>query len=239
MRTVEHGKNEITYRYSFILKDGIEKEFGVRLDDDSLGLVTREKGPFPEWAELEFLRCPNCPVDKDQVRYCPVAVCLVGPIDFFREHHSYEGVDVIIETADRTYMKHATLHEGLSSLIGIYMVTSGCPVMEKLKPMVRFHLPFATDEETKYRVMSMYLLAQYFLDESGGEPDWKMDRLKGMYEDIRAVNSSFRERLSSISVEDANISALVKLDCFAWSVISSLSKGRLNDIKRLFEAYLG
>jgi hypothetical protein len=237
-KKIKHKKKEIAYRYTFVLEDGLEKEFSVKLDAGHLGLVTRVKGPFPEWAELEFQRCPNCPVDKDQVRYCPVAACLVGLVDFFKEHHSYEDADVIIETADRTYSKHATLLEGLSSLIGIYMVTSGCPVLEKLKPMVRFHLPFATDEETKYRVMSMYLLAQYFLAEGGEEPDWKMERLKEMYEDIRVVNSSFRNRLSMISMKDANINALVKLDCFAWSVLSALDRKSVDDIKKLFEAYL-
>ena len=53
------------------------------------------------------------------------------------------------------------------SLIGIYMVTSGCPIMDKLRPMARFHLPFASTEETIYRAISTYLLGQYFLEQKG------------------------------------------------------------------------
>ena len=37
------------------------------------------------------------------------------------------------------------------------MALSGCPVLEQLKPMARFHLPFASVEETIYRAASMYL----------------------------------------------------------------------------------
>jgi len=48
------------------------------------------------------------------------------------------------------------------------------PIFEKLKPMVRFHLPFASIEETKYRAISMYLLAQYFLYQQGSQPDWDL-----------------------------------------------------------------
>jgi hypothetical protein len=34
-----------------------------------------------------------------------------------------------------------------------------------VKPMARFHLPLASEEETIYRATTMYLLAQYFLRE--------------------------------------------------------------------------
>jgi hypothetical protein len=238
MSAIKPKNKEIAFRFSFSLEGGAEKEITVRLDAETLNLVSREKGPFPEWAELEFFKCPNCPVDRDQVRHCPAASCLAGPIGYFKDHHSYEKADVLIEAAERTYTKRTTLHDGLSSLIGIYMVTSGCPVLDKLKPMVRFHLPFATDEETKFRVRSMYLLAQHFIHRRGGEYDWEMKRLKEMYEDIRVVNKSFRERLSKISPEDANVSALVKLDCFAWSVVTALSGDKTDDIERLFAAYL-
>tara|TARA_B100000686_G_scaffold86198_1_gene93073 strand:- start:90 stop:251 length:162 start_codon:yes stop_codon:yes gene_type:complete len=47
-------------------------------------------------------------------------------------------------TDERCYVEHTTMTEAVSSLLGIYMVTSGCPVMDKLRPMVRFHLPLAT-----------------------------------------------------------------------------------------------
>ena len=36
--------------------------------------------------------------------------------------------------------------------------------MESLKPMVRFHLPFATVEETVFRSVSTYLLSQYLAE---------------------------------------------------------------------------
>ena len=62
--------------------------------------------------------------------------------------------------------------------------------------MVRFHLPFATREETMYRVVAMYLMAQYFRQRNGLEPDWEMADLVHMYEDVTVVNKSFVDRLN-------------------------------------------
>ena len=117
------------------------------------------------------------------------------------------------------------------------MVTSGCPIMEKLKPMVRYHLPFATLRETQYRVMSMYLLAQYFLYKRGMEPDWDLTNLVKIYDDIRIVNKNFSQRLAHIKVEDATLNALVKLDMFAQHISFSIDRNVLDEMECLFNAY--
>ena len=114
----------------------------------------------------------------------------------------YPEVDVVVSSEARSYMKRTSLQQGLSALMGIYMVTSGCPVMAKLKPMVRHHLPFATIEETTYRVLSTYLLSQYFIGKRGGEPDWEMKNLLQLYDEIKQVNASVCRRLSSVKSEE-------------------------------------
>ena len=88
---------------------------------------------------------------------------LAGLIDLFHDSISYDKVDVSIETESRHYSKNTALHNALASLVGVLLATSGCPVLGKLKPMVRHHLPLASVQETIYRVLSMYLLAQYFM----------------------------------------------------------------------------
>lgn len=228
----------ITYQYKFTFCDGSIKEFNLRLDGKTLNLIQAGRKTYPEWTKLEFYKCPNCPLNGEMYKDCPVAVSLIDLVDSFKGSISCEEVDVTIETEARRYMKHASLQKGLSSLIGIYMVTSGCPIMEKLKPMVRHHLPFATEEETKYRAISMYLFAQFFIYKRGGEPDWDLRRLVKIYEDVRIVNKNFCKRLANIRIEDASINALVILDCFADSVAFSINKDMLDEIELLFNAYL-
>lgn len=228
----------IFFNYNFTFADGRQKNFNVSLDGNTLELQNEKRDSYPDWTRMDNFQCPNCPVDKNTTGYCPVVTNLCDLIDYFKDSISYEEVDIDIETAERTYRKHASLQGGLNSLIGIYMVTSGCPVMEKLKPMVRFHLPFATVEESSFRMISMYLMAQYFLKKNGQQPDWELSNLVNIYNDIRVVNRNFCSRLSQIKVKDATINSLITLDCFAFSISYFIDKDKMEKLEELFDAYL-
>ncbi len=236
--TSNNAPQTITCHYTFIFDHGDQKKFHIVFNKDTMNLIQEDKSFCPEWTLLKFYRCPHCPLDEQLSQYCPVAVSFIDVVEIFQGAVSYENVKVLIETGERTYSKQTDLQEGLSSLIGLYMVTSGCPVMEKLKPMVSFHLPFATEKETMFRVISMYLLAQYFISRKGAKPDWELSNLVKIYEDIRLVNKSFGKRLAHIKIEDSNINALVRLDCFADAITFSISKNILDEIEPLFSAYL-
>lgn len=227
----------ITFNYKFKFHGGLEKEFNVILDKKNLNLIQTKRKSYPKWTELKYFKCPICPLHENHHTFCPIAVNLVDLVNFFRTSTSYNEVDLLIETEARGYIKHTTLQQGISSLIGIYMVTSGCPIMEKLKPMVRYHLPFATLRETRYRVLSMYLLAQYFLHRRGKEPDWDLTNLVNVYDGIRIVNKSFSQRLSHIKIRDATLNALIKLDMFAQHILISIDRNVLDEMEYLFNAY--
>lgn len=228
----------IDFHYRFKLRDGTEKEFDLHLDKKSLRLVPLEKESPPQWTELTHCQCPNCPLDPAKEKYCPVAFNLADLIGFFKNFISYEEVDLTIETGERGYFKHVPLQKGISSLLGVYMTTSGCPVLDKLKPMARFHLPFANLEETQYRVLSMYLLAQYFLKKKGKKPDWDLKELPKIYDGIRIVNKAFCERLKTLKGEDAVPNAVVILDTFAQGISFMINKDALHKMENIFSAYL-
>jgi hypothetical protein len=228
---------KITINYKFIFKNGVEKEFNIELDSVTLNLIQTGDKTCPEWTELRCFKCPNCILDERQYEFCPIAVNMIDIIDYFSNFVSYESVEVIVTAEERKYIKSVSLQHGVSSLIGIYMVTSGCPILEKLKPMVRFHLPFATIEETKYRAISMYLLAQYFLYQRGSQPDWDLKKLAEAYENIRIVNESFCKRLRTIEGKDASLNAVVVLDIFADSVNFSIDRRMADDLDYLFKGY--
>lgn len=233
-----NGQKFITYHYTFAFPDKHSKEFLITLDTSTLDVVQPRRLEYPEWMKLNFNQCPRCSLEVRKNEYCPVAISLYDPIECFRDQKSYDPVEVSISTKERQYILRTTLQKGLSSLIGVFMVTSGCPAMEKLKPMVRFHLPFATEEETKYRAMSMYLLAQFFVSRHGKTPDWELRDLVSLYEDVRMINKSFTGRLMGTTTEDASINAVVILDCFADSIAFSITEDMLGEIEGLFGSYL-
>ena len=232
-----YESQSLGFHFQFTFPEGAVQEFFVNIDAHSLNLIAPQRETYPEWAALSFCQCPNCPLSEERNPVCPIAASLTDVIQAFQQSVSYENVDISIETDLRTYSKHTSLQKGLSSLLGIYMVTSGCPLMEKLKPMVRYHLPFAGQEETQYRIFSMYLLAQYFLYKRGQQPDWDLKKLVDMYQDIKIVNKSFSQRLTRIHIEDASLNALAILDWFAEMLTFSIHKHDLDELESLFRAY--
>ena len=226
----------IRYLYRFKFENGREKDFEVALDADSLELIHLESPARPDWTRLKEFQCENCPL-PDSVTHCPVAVNLAHLVNAFRDDVSYESTVVTVETAQRTYVKKTTLQKGLSSIIGIYMVTSNCPVMDKLRPMTRFHLPFATSVETFYRSISAYLTAQFLLMRKGKAPDWSLDKLIGIYKAVNQVNKGMSGRLLNASKKDANVNALVILHSFGDG-IGYFIAGGLEEIEPMFSVLL-
>jgi hypothetical protein len=222
--------------YSFNFRDGLIKEFTISLDQETLDLITEDIPAPPVWAELNYNKCSICTLDDSLNRYCPIALNLVKMNEAFKDSYSYEDVSVHVITEERSYSKDTSLQEGLSALLGIIMVTSGCPVMEHLKPMVRFHLPFATLIETVFRMASMYFMAQFFLGLKGKAFDLSLDGLKEIYTEVSQVNRDFSQRLADAASKDAHINALVNLDCFA-TMIPIQAEETLKEIENYFAAY--
>jgi len=226
----------LRFAYTFRLEDGTERTFEVRLHPDTLASIPAARAAMPPWTKLGYYQCANCPLG-DAVEHCPVAVNLAAVVETFKEAVSFENATVEVATAERVYVKMTTLQKGLSSIIGIYMVTSDCPVMDRLRPMVRFHLPFASVEETIYRAVSMYLVAQYFRMRSGKTPDWQLADLADIYREVAIVNAGMMERLRHASTEDANVNALTILSTQGGMVPIYVEES-LGDMEHLFRGFV-
>jgi len=229
----------VSINYEFKLKDGRVKNFSVRLKKPMLQFVSEQTATVRQWTKLTHHQCPNCPLKPETHQHCPIAANLVDVIESFKDSISIEEAEITIRSESREYHKRATVQYGIGSLMGLYMVTSGCPIMDKLRPMVYTHLPFSSLEETLFRAASMYLLAQYFAAQHGQAPDWKLENFTKIYEDIATVNQSFTKRLLSINPRDASLNALVGLDCFASAAAFSTVEDNLREFEPLFRGYLG
>ncbi len=225
-------------KYIFELNSDKREEVTLKLSKDSYSLCEIENSNPPDWTKLDYRKCRVCSLDSNKHPFCPTAKNIFPLILKFGKFISYSKVNLKIETLERTFSKNVTMQDGLSSLFGIIMTTSGCPVLDKLRPMVFTHLPFATAEETTYRVLSMYLLGQYYRNKKGLEPDWNFEGLLKIYEDISHVNSNFVERLrGSGSIADAHLNAIVKLNCFNFYVMSTVEEDMVKELSQLYTSY--
>ncbi|RME87435.1 MAG: hypothetical protein D6785_02010 [Planctomycetota bacterium] len=230
-------KKTTFFTYHFVFGEGKEKEFTVELEKSTFQALPVELENKPEWTKLDFYQCGCCPLTPKETERCPIAINMLPIVEFFDNFESYEKTRVTITSPNRSYFKDTTLQEGISSLIGLIMASSGCPIMDKLRPMAYTHLPFASLDETIFRSISSYLFAQYLLQKKGSSPDLELKGLAQLYENINAVNQGFSKRLLAIQNKDASLNALVRLDCFALSIHSSIMKDALSKLEPIFSAY--
>ncbi len=228
-----------TYRLEF--DDGQVREFTVQLDRETLQLVSDNREPHPEWTKLDFHQCPNCPLDAARHSHCPVAINITGLIDATADLVSHEEAKVTVQTESRTYSKRTAAQNVIGSLIGIYMPTSGCPILDKLRPMVETHLPFSSIQDTIYRMTSMYLLGQYFLHKNGKPASWDLRGLSNMLGEVQVVNTQFCQRLSGIETmdKDASLNAVNLLHSMSLMTSLSIEEDELTHWENIFLTHYG
>lgn len=223
-----------TIRYEFYFGDGPPaKEFNVRLDRKTISFVLEQQKTLPDWTKLDYKKCVCCPFTVEEHERCPVAANIAHLVEEFKESQSIEECLIRCITPDRTYEKKTSVQEGLYSVFGIVMATSDCPVMDFLKPMARFHLPFSTIQETLVRTTSIFLLREFFHHKAGRAPDLDMKKLDAKYSNVREVSIGILERIRSVSRQDAGENALAALYTIS-QMLSAEIKANLDSIEYLF-----
>jgi len=201
------------FDYQFQFEDGYTKNYHIALDPKTLSLIPDEHRHQPQdWTKLNYKQCSICPLVIDSHPFCPIAVNIMELVETFKDVLSYHNCTILCETEDRTYSKNTSIMEGLSAIFGVIMATSDCPIMNFLKPMARFHLPFSSVEETTVRTASMYLLSLYFRYKDQSDIikiDFKT--LENHYVQVRQVNEGIIKRISNVSKQDADKNAIVTL----------------------------
>ncbi len=231
-RLVKIGANPYTIRYRFKLATDLV-EFELRLDPATLQNLDPLPAAAPDWTLLSCERCPNCPLDPLRNERCPAAARLAPVVADFAHTLSFTDAEVTVSVPERQFVKNTTVQSGLSSLMGAYLATSGCPVLGFLRPMARLHLPFSSGLETLLRSTSFYLLRQYFRSRERLSTDWSLAGLAEHYREVATVNKAFAARLREAAPQDANVNALVILDVFAKAMPYSIEDG-LEEFRRYF-----
>ncbi|MEN8163767.1 MAG: hypothetical protein ABFS37_06540 [Acidobacteriota bacterium] len=218
--------------YTFNLDDGRVLFFHVDFERP------RERNlpitEYPEWTRLRFHQCINCPLSCEEFSHCPVAIDAHEIVAGFSEVISCRAAEIVVRTPDREYRKQADVQTGLRALIGFVMASGACPILSTMRGMAYFHQPFASLDETVFRIASSYLLGQYYRYRHGGKPDLDLVGLKGRFREIQTVNSSFLERIRAGCSGDSNLNVLSVL--FSISSMVSLSlETHLDNIENMFD----
>lgn len=218
-------------RYDYVFKMADGQEYSHTVWVDKLSYISAvEEPPYPEWTRMSFKSCEGCNCTAE---YCPVAIRLVRPLELFGAMQSFTPVEVTVHTPNRVYYKQTDIQDGLRSLFGLLMATSGCPSMDVFRVLARHHLPFASFEENFFRVVGTYLLSHYFItrQQPGSPPD--MQTVRDIYEKVAMVNHGVVTRIKQASEQDSALNAVVMWDSIS-SLISFNMEGSLQDLENQF-----
>jgi hypothetical protein len=223
--------------YQFTLPDAHEETFALTFDAQSIQLVNDCDSNLPFWTDLEYHQCPHCPLQLKDQHHCPVALNLTAAIYRLDRVMSFEQVMVKVTTAQRQVEQTTSAQEGISSLMGLLIAGSSCPITHYFKPMARFHLPFANRDETMWRAAATFLLSRYFSKHGLQTSDMNLDGLVKIYDDIATLNDYVVERLRAATSKDSAVNALVHLDVYARFLTPPLAE-TLNHIRPIFLPFL-
>ncbi len=226
---------QISYRFN--LGDDKSEVFDVHLDPDTLEIINQPSGELPPWTDLEFHQCSHCPFTSDTHPNCPLAVTLIQVIGRFDNVVSHNKIELTVLTHERKVFQKTTAQKGISSLVGLLFAASGCPHTAYFKPMARYHLPLASEDETFYRATGMYLLAQYLLHREGKRADLELEGLKKIYHNLHLLNTMVAERIRSATRSDSSVNAVVLLDMIT-NLMPFILDEQLAKISHLFSSYL-
>jgi hypothetical protein len=218
--------------YTFTLEDG--KVLTYHVDFNRPRDKILDPAQHPVWTQLTFHQCPNCPLFENEYSHCPAAIDAHEIVTGFNEILSCKAASITVKTPEREYFKFTDAQTGLRALIGFVMASSACPILSTMRGMAYFHLPFASMDDTVYRMVSSYLLRQYFQYKKGQPPDLELDGLKKYFQEVQAVNYNFLERIRAGCEADSNLNVLATLFTIASMLSLSLER-HLKEIQHLFE----
>ena len=237
MALTASDESRLVFVYKMKFTEEYTLEFPVHIDKaTNTFIVLTPQNPAPFWTELDYHQCSNCPLLKENTPFCPVAVNLVPLIALCGAMASYENVYVEVIAPERNISSETSAQRVLSSILGLIIATSPCPHTEYFKPMARFHLPLASEDETIYRASSTFLLAQYFLFKEGKAYSCDLDGLTKIYAEMKVVNRGLARRVKAAISEDAAVNGIILLDLLTQSVTWSIEDG-LEGLRYLFKRY--
>jgi hypothetical protein len=228
-----NSAHHITYRFD--LADGSHRVFAFSFDGIDFRLTNPPPADPPFWTELKFSQCANCPLDAAEHPHCPAALQMAGTVEELKALVSFDTVSVTVTQAERIMYAQTSAQQAMCSVLGLIMATAGCPWTDRLRPMARFHLPFASEAETVYRCVSMFLLARELVGAGEGDAA-AFEALESLCDNLHVVNRDIARRLGAATRTDPARNAIAILDSYTTLLPAAIERS-LDELRPLFDAW--
>ena len=211
-----------TIFYHFEMEDGLARAFEVAVNRS----MTPRKGTAT-WTQLKHHKCSVCPLREQNFSHCPAAVDIEVVVTAFNDLLNHDDVHVVVSLPNgREVHRDCKPAEALSSLLGLILASSACPILSQLKGLALHHLPFASADESMSRFVGAYLIGQYHEAQQGRAASWDLDGLKSFLKQLASLNRDLIKRLEVASAHNPSLvgirllltqSVNMQQDTEAWS----------------------
>ena len=231
-------REPLRVRYCFDLPNGSQETIDLKFDVSDFRLLNTPPTEPPFWTELRFNQCANCPLNSEQHPHCPAALHMAPAVELLSALVSFDTVGVTVIQTECTLQTETTAQQAMSSVLGLIMATAGCPWIDRLRPLARFHQPFASDVETVYRSICMFLLARELLGGNNQDDASGFAALAQLADNLHVVNRDMSRRLGAAAKTDPARNAMALLDS-CTTLLSAALDNSLSDLQPLFAAWRG
>lgn len=229
--------DSVNIEYRIKLSAERTEHLHFELDGNTFDLKGSGPPNPPEWTRLSFKQCPQCPLTEESHLHCPLALQLHDIVNRFHDTSSIDKVELEVVTEERRVIQTLDIQRAIASILDLIIPICGCPKTACLKPLARFHLPLASEEETVFRVTGMYLLAQYFLSDGSSGNRIELDGLTRIYEGLHDLNKAVTSRLRGVTRSDSLKNAFALVDTYSI-LVPLLVEDQLVEMRGFFESYL-
>lgn len=180
---------------------------------------------IPEWIGLEFKKCSVCPLDGSKDRYCFAAQAVEPIVKNFGRYVSCEKVGFSLEEKDVLLKQSPALDDALAVVYLIVCARSKCPLWKKISMITS---PLIID-------LTPDIVLERLVKKFKNDNEVRAN-VKKSIKDTKTVIYYFSRRVSSVSEEDANKNAFVRIDTLLLQAELLLDKLSENDLQKLMES---
>ena len=124
----------LKFKYRFKNKE-TAFNYVVEIDDQTLGLMDKSgSDEVPEWVNLEYNKCPNCPLNETITPHCPVAKSIDTLCRTVKSSHSYDVYKTTVVSPFRIYYSEVDFQTGLKSYLDLSCLHVAAPTQAFFAP---------------------------------------------------------------------------------------------------------
>lgn len=197
-------------------EDGQEERFYIERTQSGSHVPTPRPGDPAEWTQLQFHKCPCCPL-SEPTSTCPAAESLEDTILRFDDHSAHENVTTTaIDGARRQTVVQGQLQDVGSLFVQLAAFYSGCPIGKRFKPMLYNLRPFSTNQE-----LSKHMIGRFLLKHHGQVKPSRIEIIEKL-EPLHIIFQHLLKRITDKSTGDVVKNSFLQVDAFTLTLSAQI-----------------